>query len=183
MNKLTTLLLVSILCFASGFCQNVFYTEDLNMACQKSDITALKTVLAIYGDSITNKMLMGETPLPGSISIKFKKSCIDKIDFYERYGKWTETLKKKFREEIMKQTFFISAIPYMTDRFRKECEEEGVSIFPFSPHFRFPILYRKRSYFLNKQNPKDYQFVDYVKELIKEYDQIEIMDMDGIYHK
>ncbi len=36
---------------------------------------------------------------------------------------------------------------------------------------------------MNKQNPKDYQFVDYVKDLIKEYDQIEIMDMDGVYHK
>lgn len=183
MNKLTTLLLVSILCFVSGFCQNAFYTKDGNMAALKSDITALKIVLAVYGDSITNKMLMGETPLPGVICIEFKKNRIDKIVFYEIYDKWTETLKQKFREEIMKQNFFISAIPYMTDRFRKYCEEKGVSTYPFSPHFYYPVLHGKKIYFLNKQNPKDYQFVDYVKELIKEYDQIEIMDMDGIYHK
>lgn len=70
-----------------------------------------------------------------------------------------------------------------TDNFRKLWAKEGGSAYPFSLHTNYLVLFLKRNYFLNKQNPKDYQFVDYVKELIKEYDQIEIMDIDGIYHK
>lgn len=114
----------------------------------------------------------------------FFQNHIDKIEFYEKYGKWTEALKEKFRKEIKKHIFYASADPYMsTDNFRKLWAKEGGSAYPFSLHTNYLVLFLKRNYFLNKQNPKDYQFVDYVKELIKEYDQIEIMDIDGIYHK
>lgn len=184
MKRLISLLFVSFFCFIYGFCQNVILTRNESLAYRKLEITALKITLAVYGDSITNKMLMGEIPFPEPICISFFQNHIDKIEFYEKYGKWTEALKEKFRKEIKKHIFYASADPYMsTDNFRKLWAKEGGSAYPFSLHTNYLVLFLKRNYFLNKQNPKDYQFVDYVKELIKEYDQIEIMDIDGIYHK
>lgn len=81
--------------------------------------------------------------------------------------------------------YFLSSpdLKYLTDTDIKQGATGGVFIYPFSLRGGYMILMGKVNYFLNKQNPKDYQFVDYVKELIKEYDQIEIMDIDGIYHK
>ena len=121
------------------------------------------------------------------ITFTIRQQCIiypQDFSSEPKYGKWTEALKEKFRKEIKKHIFYASADPYMsTDNFRKLWAKEGGSAYPFSLHTNYLVLFLKRNYFLNKQNPKDYQFVDYVKELIKEYDQIEIMDIDGIYHK
>ena len=100
MKRLISLLFVSFFCFIYGFCQNVILTRNESLAYRKLEITALKITLAVYGDSITNKMLMGEIPFPGPICISFFQNHIDKIEFYEKYGKWTEALKEKFRKRL-----------------------------------------------------------------------------------
>ena len=144
MKRLISLLFVSFFCFIYGFCQNVILTRNESLAYRKLEITALKITLAVYGDSITN-MLRGEIPFPGPICISFFQNHIDKIEFYEKYGKWTEALKEKFRKEIKKHIFYASADPYMsTDNFRKLWAKEGGSAYPFSLHTNYLVLCPQR---------------------------------------
>ena len=184
--RISFLLLFFYLFSSTAISQNCILTRNCDLANKKNELTSIKILLEVYDDSLVNKMLLGELYLPGPIKVIYDEHLqVKDILYTEIYEKWTNELKRRFSRSIRKHMYFLSSpdLKYLTDTDIKLGATGGVFIYPFSLRGGYMILMGKVNYFLNKQNPTDYQFVDYVKELIKEYDQIEIMDIDGIYHK
>lgn len=169
-----------------SFCQNVVLTRNCSLSLAKSEIVAIKITISVYGDSVANEILMGRKYLPGPISIKFDGNYnVQKIVFYEVRGrKWDKGIKRKITKEIKKSVFFMGWCDhvYVSDEVIKaEFEKNGDSIIPFSCKANYHVLcvYSNREKILKERCHGDYKYIDFVKELIKEYDQKEIKDLDG----
>ena len=174
--------LATLLIGATAFCQNAVLTRDCSMANIKNQITAVKILIEVLGDSTTNELLLNKRKLPGPIKIEFDGLLkIRDISYLDKNSIWTGEVKNQFSRSIRKHIFFLSDpdFVYLKDEDIEQGNEEGCAIFPFASGGQYQILFRKRRYFMNCQNPKEYQFVDYAKELIAQYDKIKIKGLDG----
>lgn len=161
-------------------------SNDISMSLMKSEIVAIKITISVYGDSVANEILMGRKYLPGPISIKFVGNNIKKIVFYEAPGrKWDKDIKAKFTKEILNSIFFTTcyeqAYYSSKEALKAAFEKTEDSIMPFSykANYHVLIVYSNRERILKEKCHGDYKYIDFVKDLIKEYDQKEIKDLDG----
>lgn len=166
----------------SAPCQNAILTRSQSLSHDKNDITAIRILLDVFGDTITNDLLLNKRKLPGTIRIQYDSLLmISDISFMEKNGTWTKELKERFSNTIRKHHFFLSGSDfiYLEDEDIRQDIKDGIFIYPFTSSAYYAILFKKRHYFMSNQNPKEYQFVDYAKELILQYDTIKIVGLDG----
>lgn len=176
------LLLFFYLFSSTAISQNCILTRNCDLANKKNELTSIKILLEVYDDSLVNKMLLGELYLPGPIEVKYDEHLqVKDILYSEIYEKWTDELKKRFSSSIRQHRYFLSSpdLRYLTDADIKQGATDGVFIFPFSLRGGYMILMGNVDYFRTRQNQKEYQIVDYAKELIEKYSKVGIKDLDG----
>lgn len=176
------LLYILILC-----CISVCYSQDLVLthdgnAWVKNEINALKVLLEVYGDSVTNSILMGQVHMPGKVYIGFNEKLeIDSIGFFGDWRFATDAFKKRMENAIRNHRYFA-----LTDLSEDEVMKENANgcrygMAPFSPVGNFSTIFTMDGYLKIKKNEiqSNYRLVDYAKKRIAEVDSIYVKDING----
>lgn len=179
--KILFLLFIALFIKVNG--QQLVLTRDVR-GITKNRITALKVTIDTYGDSIANQIFLGNIRIPGPLFVEYNNKL--EFDSLKVYGRWNNCEKgfvNKMRQNIRKRRIFhyLGEIRHLPNDRIIAALNEGVSISLLADLYE--PLAGKYKYFKEHQNPENYQFVDFVKELIIKWDKIGIEDIYGnIYY-
>ena len=174
-------LLYVLFLFSFSVCnsQNCVLTHSPNFWV-KNEINVLKVLLDVYGDSVTNAILMGQVHMLGPVYLGFNgKLELDSIGFWGDWKFATKAFKQRMEKSIKKHTYFIGIITrdgevHITDSSR-------FSAIPFSKGGFYTTLISMPGYSDTKKGKvtSNYKAVDYAKKRIAEVDSMYIEDIYG----
>lgn len=146
----------------------------------KNEINVLKILLDVYGDSVTNAILMGQVHIPGPVYLGFNGMLeLDSIGFWGDWKYATKTFKQRMEKSIKKHTYFIGIrtkeeVKHLTDSSR-------YSAIPFTKAGFYSTLISMPGYIdtTNGKVTSNNKAVDYAKKRIAEVDSMYIEDVYG----
>lgn len=179
------LLAITLCCTWICSSQNLVATYELR-ADEKNDANVFKVLLEVYGDSVTNAILMRQASMPGNVSLRYNRHLeIERVDFNgDKWNCVSKKFKERFEAAVKKQTFFISIKPSEIG-IMEEINHSGIRTNPFSRTGVFPILFSPSSkgYYYSEIREGavkgDFKMVDLAKEKIAKYDSLTVEDIHG----
>lgn len=181
------LLYILILCCVPICCgQNIVVTFAGGDAQYKSEISSLKVLLEVYGDSITNGLLMREINLPGIISLEYNNETLelDTVKFVgDGWRSVSDAFKRRMVNAIKKQTYYWWGEWREVKQLKEDFAQAGyVGLAAFTPKCGFFCLWPYGAKIDSLRNGKiigNYKAVDYAKKRIAEVDSIYVKDING----